>query len=315
MDGRDGPEEKPVDEDRWNAGWSARSGSADEPDAGRPPARSSVRAPAGEQGGGDDAPPGSASRPPPVGSALIRAIQILDVVARAPERPSLAEICRVVRLPKATVFRILGTLEHAGLIGREPGARRYESGQRLHEMALHVLRHSPANAARHAILEELVEQIGETCNLVVPDHQHIRYLDRVEAAWPLRVSFKPGSLVPLCASASGKLFLGMMGRRARERFVRSAPLVGFTPNTLTEPDRLMDELEAIRRRGWSSDNEEYLTGICCLAVPVRNRRGEVVAAVAAQGPSARMRVDLARELLPQLHDAAQRIGQTFDGTD
>lgn len=262
-------------------------------------------------GGNEPLDANQTDRTPPGGSAVMRAIEILEVVTRSAERPQLAEICRAVGLPKATVYRILGTLEHAGFVSKEPGAKRYQCGHRLHEMSLQVLRHSPAHAARHAILEELVEQLGETCNLTVPDQHTVTYLDRVEAGWPLRVNLKVGSSVPLYASASGKLFLSSMSRRSRERFLRSTPLINYTPNTRTDPDLLNQELEHIRRQGYALDNEEYLIGICCLAVPVRNQSGELIAAVAAHGPTSRMSAELAKGHLEQLNIAAALISKTF----
>ncbi|MFK7963082.1 MAG: IclR family transcriptional regulator [Burkholderiaceae bacterium] len=252
-----------------------------------------------------------ADRTPPNGSAVMRAIEILEVVIRHGESPQLAEICRAVGLPKATVYRILGTLEHAGFVAKEPGAKRYQCGHRLHEMSLQVLRQSPARSARHAILEELVEQIGETCNLTVPDQHAVTYLDRVESSWPLRVSLKVGSTVPLYASASGKLFLSGMSRRSRDRYLKSTPFINYTPNTLTDPTALNQELEQTRRRGYAHDNEEYLQGISCLAVPVRNPAGEMIAAVAAHGPVSRLNSAAAESLLPSLQEAARMIGNTF----
>ena len=255
--------------------------------------------------------PAAVDRTPPGGSAVIRAIEILEVVTRSSENPQLADICRAVGLPKATVYRILGTLEHAGFVIKEPGAKRYQTGRRLHDMALQVLRHSPAHAARHAILEELVEQIGETCNLVVPDQHTATYLDRVEAAWPLRVNLKVGTSVPLYASASGKLFLSGMSRRSRERFLRATPLVGYTARTHTCPDALTRELEAIRRQGFAMENEEYLDGVSCLAVPIRNASGELVAAVSAHGSSCRVGGEFGLSFLDSLSAAARQISKTF----
>ncbi len=254
---------------------------------------------------------GTADRSPPNGSAVMRAIEILEIVTGTSDKPQLADTCRAVGLPKATVYRILGTLEHAGFVVKEPGTKRYQCGHRLHQMSLQVLRNSPANAARHAILEELVEQLGETCNLTVPDQHTVSYLDRVEASWPSRVSLKVGSTVPLYASASGKLFLSSMSRRSRDRFLRASPLINYTPNTLTDPDKLNHELEVIRRQGYALDNEEYLLGIGCLAVPVRNRSGELIAAVAAHGPSSRLNAELASSYLDHLQDAASSISKTF----
>jgi DNA-binding IclR family transcriptional regulator len=248
----------------------------------------------------------------PAGSAILRAIRIIEAIARHDSPPQLAEICRDVELPKPTVYRILATLEHAGWIGREPGSKRYACADKLTGIAGDVLMRSPSRAARHAILEELVEQTGETCNLTIPNVNSVLYLDRVESSWPLRVALGPGSRLPLYASASGKLFLSFMPKRSRERFIRLTPLVRHTANTFTDPSKLSRELEEIRARGYSTDNEEYLSGICCLAVPVKDADSRVVAAVAVHAPVTRMRLDQALEFLPLLRESADAIAQTID---
>lgn len=248
----------------------------------------------------------------PAGSAILRAMRILESIAQSDSPLQLAEICREVDLPKPTVYRILATLEHAGLVGREPGSKRYGCAERLNALAGQTLLRSPNRAARRAVLEELVEQIGETCNLTIPNNNAVLYLDRVEASWPLRISLGAGSKVPLYASASGKLFLSAMPRRSRERFLRVTPLIRHTANTLTDPSMLARELETIRAQGYSVDNEEYLSGICCVAVPVRDEDGRLVAALAVHAPSARMCIGQAVEFLPLLRQSADAIAQTID---
>jgi len=248
----------------------------------------------------------------PAGSAILRAVRILEAIARQDTPPQLSEICREVDLPKPTVYRILTTLEHAGLIGREPGSKRYACATRLNDLAGQTLLRSPTRAPRRAVLEELVEQIGETCNLTIPNNNSVLYLDRVEASWPLRLTMGAGSHVPLYASASGKLFLSYLPKRSRERFLRVTPLVRHTQNTLTDPAKLSREFETIRANGYAVDNEEYLPGISCVAVPVRDADARVVAAVAVQAPTTRMRIDQAMEFLPELRQAADAIAQTID---
>ena len=157
-----------------------------------------------------------------------------------------------------------------------------------------------------------MEQIGETCNLTIPNNNSVLYLDRVEASWPLRLTMGAGSHVPLYASASGKLFLSYLPKRSRERFLRVTPLVRHTQNTLTDPAKLSREFETIRANGYAVDNEEYLPGISCVAVPVRDADARVVAAVAVQAPTTRMRIDQAMEFLPELRQAADAIAQTID---
>jgi IclR family transcriptional regulator, acetate operon repressor len=246
------------------------------------------------------------------GSAALRALHVMEFVANSERSVSLTEIMQAVGLPKPTVFRILTTLEEAGMLQREPDAKRYVPGERLSNLAANVLLHSPYRSARRAILEELVEKIGETCNLTIPNGAYVMYLDRVESSWPLRISLHAGSKVPLYASASGKLFLAFSPKRLRDRLLTSAPLIAHTKNTLTTLRELETEFARIRRDGYALDNEEYLPGICCLSVPIMNDQEKVIAAVSAHGPTSRMNAEQAIEFLPQLKEAAEQIAQTLD---
>jgi DNA-binding IclR family transcriptional regulator len=103
-----------------------------------------------------------------------------------------------------------------------------------------------------------------------------------------------------------------MPKRSRDRFLAQTPLIKHTPQTLTDAKRLSNEFNAIRERGYSIDNEEYLPGICCIAVPVRNSEGKVVAGLAVHAPVARMRIEQGLEFLPYLRNAAEAITATID---
>ncbi len=263
-------------------------------------------------GHGDTDEPHDAHGGREAGSAALRALLVMEFVANSDRSVSLTEIMQAVHLPKPTVFRILTTLEEAGMLQREPDAKRYVPGDRLSSLSANVLLHSPYRSARRAILEELVEKLGETCNLTIPNGNYVMYLDRVESSWPLRINLHAGSKVPLYASASGKLFLAHAQKRLRDRLLTSAPLISHTKNTLTTLRELEGEFTKIRRNGYAVDDEEYLAGICCLAVPIMNDQERVVAAVAVHGPSARMNIAQAAEFLPTLREAAEQIGQTLD---
>src|SRR5690606_3669110 len=171
---------------------------------------------------------------------------------------------------------------------------------------------SPARSARRAILEELVEQVGETCNLTIANGNTVLCLDRVETSWPLKITITAGTTVPIHSSASGKLFMAHMPRRSRERLVRQLPLVGNTPQTITHPARLFEESDHIRERGYSTECEEYLPGIVAMAVPVNDADGRIVAAVSVHAPMSRLPLDEAVALLPDLQSAAEAMSQTFE---
>jgi len=248
----------------------------------------------------------------PAGSAILRAFRILEVLGDSDEPPQLAAIAQAVKLPKPTVLRILATLEHAGLVCREPDSKRYSFASRIDSFAGKVLLGSPVRSPRRAILEELVEQVGETCNLSVPSGSCAQFLDRVEVPWPLAVRFGPGSRVPLHATASGKIFLSHMPKRGRDRFLSHAPLIAHTSNTVTEPARIAADLAAVRENGYALDEGEFLRGIRCVAVPVRNAENKVVAAVAMSAPDKRVSVSQMMDCLPAMRSAAQALTGTMD---
>jgi IclR family transcriptional regulator, acetate operon repressor len=245
-------------------------------------------------------------------SATMRAFHIVEEVARSETALSLTDIVRLVELPKPTVYRILTTLEESGLLIREPDGKHYVPGERLMRLCGDVLLRSPARSARHAVIEELVEQVGETCNLTIPNGNYVMYLDRVETDWPLKVNLHAGSKVPLYASASGKLFLANMVKRTRDRFLQNTPLLKHTKNTLADYKSLETELKKIREMGYAVDNEEYLVGIACLAVPITDDNGRVVAAVATHFPTSRMSLTEAQIHLPAMRAAAESIATSVD---
>lgn len=244
-------------------------------------------------------------------SATLRAIAVLEIIVRADRPVSLTEVMAEVNLPKPTVYRILTLLKHSGLLLREPDGRRYTVGSRLARFGGEILMNSSMRGSRHAILQRLVDEIGETCNFTMLDGSEVVYLDRVETAWPLRVNLQPGSRVPLHCTASGKLFLAMLSRAKRAKLLANLPLRRYTANTITDRRKLELELERIRRDKLSTDNEEYLTGLVCVAVPVLSWDGKPCASVAVHAPVARMSMDQALTHAPALRRAAVALTQTY----
>jgi len=243
-------------------------------------------------------------------SAVLRALALLEQVTASETPVSLAALAEATRLPKPSALRILSRLVDSGMLLREPSGKSYISGPRLADLARATLLNAPRRAERHRILDHLVDEIGETCNCTMQDGDEVIYLDRVEAAWPLRVNLQTGSRVPLHCTASGKLFLAYMRYEVRARLLAAAPLPRYTVNTLCEVPALQQELRAIRKQGASFDREEFLLGIMCMAVPIW--QGErVIAAVALHAPLARLTLDAARAWLPRMQQAAWALAATY----
>jgi len=245
-------------------------------------------------------------------SATLRSFAVLEAVVGARGPVSLPDIMDAVGLPKPTVHRIMTLLASAGFLLREPDGKRYIAGARLMQFGLDVLSTDAVRLERVAILQRLAAHIGETCNFTMLDRGEIVYLDRVETAWPLRMHLQPGSRVPMHCSASGKLLLAHLPKAQRTRIVSRLSLTSYTMNTIANRAQLVRELDRIRAQGYSTDNEEYLAGLTCVAVPVRRGRGKAVAAVAVQAPTSRMPLERGLQHLAALRTAADELAQTLD---
>lgn len=248
----------------------------------------------------------------PAAGVFQRAFGVLEYVVRAGHPVAAADIAAHLGLPKPTVYRMIESFEAQGFLHRDFALRRIGIGPRLADFAFDVLRTSIQYAPRRTILNALVAEVGETCNIGTLDGGEIVYLDRVEALhWPLRLNFHIGSRVPLHCTAIGKLFLAFLPERRRAALIASLDLRRFTPNTIITADALAAELAEIRATGLSVDREEYTAGVVCIAAPIFNAKREVQAGVAIQSPSARMSPEDAHRHRHALLEAARALGESL----
>jgi IclR family transcriptional regulator, acetate operon repressor len=248
----------------------------------------------------------------PDSSPALKAFGLLETIAAMDHPPTLAELTETACLPKPTLHRWLAMLEGAELLRRLPDGRRYELAARATALAFAILSNNPGSTRRHQILERVARDLGESCNLTVLQGSEVVYLDRVEAALPLRVAFQKGSRVPVHCTASGKMFLALMTPAKRRQLVGTLTLDRHTPNTLTEPAALEAELVRIRKQGFAFDDEEFLSGLFCIAVPILDPRTEHgLAALALQAPVVRLSRSNAADRLPALRTAAAALAETL----
>lgn len=234
----------------------------------------------------------------------LRLFALLEVIASKDRFFSLQGLATETRIPKTTLHRMLQQLEGSGLLERSVDGRHYGTGIRLRKLAENLLFNDIFHGARHAVLQHLVAEVGESCNLTALSGSEVVYLDRVETAAPLRFYLHSGSRVPVHCSASGKVFLSQMTPAQRQRLLAHTPLEVYTPKTLTHIDQLEQEIKQIKRQGFALDNEEFLPGLLCVAMLVPCASGRSNLCIAIQAPIMRLSADKARQLLPPLKRAA-----------
>jgi IclR family acetate operon transcriptional repressor len=246
-------------------------------------------------------------------SPVTKALRLLVHVARCKEPVTLSDLSRTIGLPKPTTYRLLRNLEGIGFVQRDPLTRRYLIGLLFEDIALSALRHGAGHGARRLLMDQLAHRLGARINLVVLRSGNLFFVEWVESTTPLRVDIDAATSMPVHCTASGKLLLAFGPRELRESVLRSAPFQSRTKNSITSARTLNRELAEIRRRGYAEDNEELLQGVNCLAVPVYNHAGEVVAGLAAMAPVASLPLEKLRRHLPELQDSAARISQDLAG--
>ena len=241
------------------------------------------------------------------GNTFLRVFQILEAVADMGKPVTSAEISELTGLPLATTHRLCHMLILERFLQYQVDGKRFWAGPRVFDFAGRVLSGAHLNMDRRNILQGLVDEVGETCNVSIPDDLTMIYADRVEARWPLRVQFAAGAHVPLHCTASGKLYLSQLPPEKVERIMLRHKLERMTKATITKPNELQDELAKIRKSRYGWDNEEFITGMVAVSVPVRDSKGRFCAALAVHGPTQRMSLNSARKRLPALRLAAKKI--------
>lgn len=240
-------------------------------------------------------------------SAISRSMELLELVSKQLRPISVQEIALEMGWPRQSAHRLVSQLEALGVLVRELGTDRFSVGSRLRSLSLACLSNHQQTSASHVILERLVSEVGETCNVGMLDGSQVFYIDRVECDWPLRVQLRPGSRVPAYCTAIGKLLLAFSESKARQKILSSIDLVPLTDNTITDPVLLDMAFEEIRTRDFSINREEDAVGLIAVAVPIRDQTKNVVAGLGMHAPTARVSIDRARGLLPKIRAAADEI--------
>lgn len=243
----------------------------------------------------------------------LRLLIILEEMARAGVPVTPTEVNRVLGLPKPTIHRLFSTLEEVGFIQREIDGRGYAPGQRLRKLSAKILSSLRIRTARTAILRRVADDIGETCNIAMPERDEMIYVDRVETKWPLRIQLPIGSTVPFYCTASGKLYLSTLDEKHLNSYANATRLKSRTPSTITEPKRLIEVVDEIREAGYATDNEEFMEGMIAVAVPINDQSGRLVSTLSFHAPVQRLQLDDAIAHVDTLKAAASELSNLISG--
>ena len=267
----------------------------------------SPNASAGRTKNGAGAEERPAGRAPTV-RAVQHAVEVLHCLSAAQPDLGVSEIARRVGLHKSSISRLLVTLEEARLVERDPRSDRSRLGIGLVSLAAPLLVNLEVTRIARPYLEALAERSGETVNLSIWDGTQAVSMEQALGASAVKHYAPPGRSNPAHCTASGKALLAHAPVTDLQRLLDRA-LDPYTERTLIERDKLLAELEQIRREGYALNNCEFVDDVGAVAAVVRNIEGAVVGAVTATVPAFRFGPEQQEKLIAMVRATAAEISQ------
>jgi IclR family transcriptional regulator, KDG regulon repressor len=242
-------------------------------------------------------------------NSLDRGLKILLILGENGGPLGVNEVSRRLAIDKSTTYRIMSTLCGQGFIEQDPETRKYQLGLRVIEVSALKLGSIKLLKIARPVMQGLMVQSRETAHLAIHVEGEVMYLDSEQHGGIITVTTTVGGKAPMHSSAVGKALLLGLPSEEVGRILAVKGLQRFTEATIVDPRALHQHLLQCREQGFGFDNEETNTGVRCLAAPVFDHRGDVVAAVGISGPTQRMPLERIPILAHLVKECAAKISQ------
>lgn len=246
--------------------------------------------------------------------SLHRSLDILEALALSPKGLTLTELSNRVGLHKSTVHRLLATLSDRHYVEEGPGGIRL--GLRVVEVGSRLLNSMELTTEARPLLRALSSHLGRVVHLGVLDEGQVVYLEKVEPVESIHMYSHIGRRAPFHCTGLGKAMAAFHREAEVAEWIERHGLPRKMPNTIVDPERLRQELSLVRQQGYAFDEIEHEENIRCVAAPIRDYRGLVIAAVSATGPADAFTRPLAeaasRDVMATARQISRRMGYTSE---
>lgn len=216
--------------------------------------------------------------------SIDRAFEILETLSMESRGMSIKELSERLTLNKSTVHRILATLIAWGYVEKNNEDKRYRLGPKIINLGSVYLNNIELKTEALPYLHNLKEKTNQVVHLAIIENGDVVYLDKIEIVSNIRMYSKIGKRAMCHNTGLGKAMMAFMPEKDVDRILRDKGMPRITDNTITDPKALKEQLRVIRNQGWAIDDEENEMGIRCVAVPVYDYTGNVIAAISSTGP-------------------------------
>jgi len=244
-----------------------------------------------------------------ISPSVDRALSVLLLLADHPDGMGVSEISRRLGVAKSSLHVVLSTMEQRGFIVKDPGTKRYTLGPQLLVLGSAYARQINLLTDFQPLAAKLAEDCGETVQLAILRGRNILYLGKQEGTQPVRLACQVGGQLPAHATALGKSLLAGLPEEAVDELYAGVSLEKRTSQTIDNLDDLKRDLAAVRARGYAVDRGETLEDLRCVAAPVYDAQGSVVAAVSVSVPITRMDDERESRLAQKVTGLAQELSR------
>lgn len=240
--------------------------------------------------------------------SLQAALSVLDCFGRQASW-QLADLAQAVGQPKSRVFRHLRTFEECGYLVRDEATGAYRPGPKMAMLGNGAAQQEMLRWRALPPLQDLARATGETAHVGILHGVEVVTVQLVEGWHDVRMHSYVGKRSPAHSSSLGKILLAYFPEPEVDAYLRGTDLKPATPKTIVDPEAFKAHLAQIRKQGYALDDEELEVGLCCVAAPITDHTGQVVASVSISAPTVRMDAEAAREVARTVMETGRTISR------
>jgi len=229
--------------------------------------------------------------------SLERALTILNKLSEYPDGIQIARLSEQVGLTKSTVHRLLATLSSMNYVVKDEETDKYKLGLQVLFLSRNLLNNSNIVTIAKPYLERLSQEVNETVHLCIEDQGEVVYIDKIESNQTIRMYSRIGSRAPMYCTGVGKILLSDKDQDTLEKIASTIHFIPKTPNTITSKEEFLKEIERVKNQGYALDNAENEAVLMCIASPIYDHRGKIIASFSISGPNNRVTLDVINQTL------------------
>lgn len=238
-----------------------------------------------------------------------RAIKILESLNEKDDGISLTNLSEEIGLHKSTVHRLITTLSNHGYVEQDSITGHYKLGLKFLTLSNNVLNKIDIRRIGSPFLKELNATTNEVVHLVILNSFEAVYIDKIDSYQTITINSSIGKVVPVHCTAAGKVLVSHLSDEKVLGGLVKKGMKKYTENTIMDPNEFLRELRKVREQGFAIDDNEHESNIRCIAAPIKNYKGDIVAAISIAGPVSRISRERIDELKKLVLNTSKKISE------